>query len=350
MRHRWRLVAFGACLALGALCSSQAAAQTVSLQHDAISRRAFGGEARVSFFGDDMLARSESARHITERSLFGRRLEAREYAALVGAPRGARIDVTYEARSITLEVSHPWFKEPLRRVIARDNGGRLYIHNDGFILAPELAGRGLGLRILAHQVEGARRLGVRYLWCRATGVAGSASNGAYSWVVAGYNGLLPRAARAELPPSLSTSKDLLELVGRPEGRAWWRAHFRPVDVYLDLDPASRTSRAHAEQLLAKGIATARSGKVDARYKETVAALPKNPSGYARWSKEDLPLRALLQESGKLAAGLSGLDGLVSRGYRLGRDFIYSKPALWQLGWRAKRRLRRSLRAFRGSSR
>jgi hypothetical protein len=180
------------------------------------------------------------------RALFGRELMAAEWADLVGAPDGATVGVLswrHEGgQAARLEVTHRWYAEPSFRFAYRDDDGRTAVYNESLRVHQD-APRGVGTRVLAHQVRGAQRIGVAYLTLDAEGRAGSPFNGYYTWARLGFNGPIPERARAALAagaPELQGAADILDLLALPGGVDWWRRHGSTFAGVFDLRPGSRS--------------------------------------------------------------------------------------------------------------
>lgn len=193
------------------------------------------------------------------RALFGRELQAAEWAALVGAPDGATVGVLpwqHEGgQAVRLEITHRWYAEPSFRFVYRDDDGRTAIYNESLRMR-EAAPRGVGTRVLAHQVRGAQRVGVAYLTLDAEGRAGSPFNGYYTWARLGFNGPIPERVRAALatgPPELRNAADILDLLALPGGVQWWRRHGSTFAGVFDLRPGSRSLTTLAAYTESTGI-------------------------------------------------------------------------------------------------
>jgi len=173
------------------------------------------------------------------RQLFGRRLEAWEYAGLAGAPDDALVEVGTLGGGLYLELSGPP-RQAYRafQLILRVQQS-LVIANDGFqILRKRQQRHGLGLRVFARQLLHACRLGIG----RIETVAGRRSNenGYYTWPRFGFDGRLPPAVRECLPAGLKHCQCVLDVMDREDGRRWWRAHGVSMPVAFDVTSHSRS--------------------------------------------------------------------------------------------------------------
>ena len=192
---------------------------------------------------------------------FGRALDPEEWAVLVGAPDGATVDVislVHDSRvAVRIAVEHPWFDGPSFRFLYRDREGRLAIKNETLFLKAE-APRGVGARILAHQVRAAAGLGVSYLAADAAGGPGTGVVGYLVWPRLGFNGPIPPAARRKLErlptdDPLRGATDVLDLVSRRGGRQWWTANGSEFPAVFDLADGSFSRESLDTYTASRGI-------------------------------------------------------------------------------------------------
>ena len=191
------------------------------------------------------------------RALFGSEIADPVWAALVGAPDDASIGVLpWQSRDYPLaarvELHHAWLDGPAFRFVYRAAGGQPVIRNDFLRLRGD-APAGVGTRILAHQVRAAQDLSVAWIELDAEGRHGGTVNGYYTWARLGFNGPIPAAVRRQLPPELRDANDVLDLVTRPAGAAWWRLHGRTFPGVFDLRPGSLSLLALDAYTQARGI-------------------------------------------------------------------------------------------------
>ena len=204
----------------------------------ALSAREYGpglrSGAAVVFFRGERENADEAACQ-----LFGRRLEAWEYAGLAGAPDDAMVEVGTLGGWLYLELSSPPGQAYRTFQLVLRVRQSLVLANDGFqILSKRQQRRGLGLRVFARQLDHARRLGI----CRIETVAGRRSNenGYYTWPRFGFDGRLPPSIRESLPPGLDRCQSVLDVMDREAGRDWWRAHGISMPVTFDVTSRSRS--------------------------------------------------------------------------------------------------------------
>jgi hypothetical protein len=198
------------------------------------------------------------------RRLFGRQLAPLEWAELVGAPDGALVDVVTvradqaaTSAGVLVRLSHPWLDGTALRVAYRDEAGRLAITNVFLAVRPD-APPGIATRLLALEVRKAAALGVEYLTLDAAGGPGSPFVGYAVWPRLGFTGPIPDAVRrklAALPAGhpLRSARDVVDLVSRPGGRAWWRANGTEFRAFFDLSDGSASREVLRAYTQEKGI-------------------------------------------------------------------------------------------------
>jgi len=190
--------------------------------------------ADVVFFLGECVAAETAAKR-----LFGRPLLPSDYAGLAGAPDDATVEVGTLAGTLYVELRGPPRQGYRAFHRVRQTQRSLVILSDGFhILRRRIQGRGLGLRVLARQLDHARRLGVS----RIELVAGRRSyeNGYYTWPRFGFDGPLPPHIREKLPPELNRAQRVLDLMQCQAGRRWWKDHGVSMPVLFDLSRGSRS--------------------------------------------------------------------------------------------------------------
>jgi hypothetical protein len=218
--------------------------------------------------------------------LFGRRLESHEYAALVGAPNGALVELIWEAGGDRLRVqtSHPLFDGKQERVVRLGKDGKPYIHNEQFALKKD-APPGMGTLIFERQVEGARAVGIERITLFAGGSPTSESyNGYYTWPRLGFNTPLRVAMglgspvpvkRGALPPEYVGLPDLHALFKAPGGAAWWKANGGAHAAEFDARPDSPHSAVLADYI------AERQARVKSLWVKYNPAQPRHPAGAPR---------------------------------------------------------------------
>ncbi len=190
------------------------------------------------------------------RALFGTGIAEATWAALVGAPDGAVIEVLVDSSdagpAIQLRLHHPWLVGPAIRYVYRDRDGRVAVRNV-YLQVDDAAPPGIATRILAHQVAAAKMLGVDYLTAEAAGGPASPLIGYFVWARLGYTGPIPDRVRQRLPAVYRDAVDVLDLVTRPGGAEWWRRYGQAFEATFDLREGSRSLDALTAYTLRQGI-------------------------------------------------------------------------------------------------
>jgi hypothetical protein len=165
------------------------------------------------------------------------------------------------------------------RAFFRDRDGRVRVYNNYLALGRYGHAEAKGRELVRAQVEALRRLGARSIHAfleynpdvdefevPKKGVAHPDPENDRHWERAGYlggyvfplhlgfGGTLDHDVLSQIPPAISRKMpddDIRSLLDQPEGKRWWLENYRRFggsnaihDGYLDLDPQSRTGRAH----------------------------------------------------------------------------------------------------------
>lgn len=194
-------------------------------------------KAAVSFDDNADLIRSELS------TWLGRSVKDADFASLVGAPDDAKVTVRYYKGVKHIEIKAVGDGYELLREVMRRDDGSVTIANEFFEVAAEKQGRGLGAAVFGRQVEQAARLGASRIKTRAVRYDEGRMVGYKVWPRFGYDGPIPDQQKANLPESLRSAERLSDLMRTPEGRAWWDAEGRSVDLTFDLAPDSLSRRA-----------------------------------------------------------------------------------------------------------
>jgi hypothetical protein len=169
--------------------------------------------------------------------------DARE---LFGAPDGAKVELGYNSRSKTIDVTinHPKI-EDMERTIGVDDEGNTYVHNDLFIVKPKYQGEGLGADVFAGQVAACAAAGVAYIETHAA--RGSTMNGYYTWPRFGYDQSIDdiedddRKLGVKLRAAFPDAESILDVMETKEGRDWWKKHGDSLlHARFDLSEGSRS--------------------------------------------------------------------------------------------------------------
>ncbi len=142
---------------------------------------------------------------------------------------------------VQLKVHHPWFDGPAIRYVFVNADGKVAMLNDQLFVRPD-APKGIGTRVLAHQVRKAQALGISDIVAEAAGAPGSTMNGYYTWARLGFDGLIPQQVRNRLPARWRSAAYVLDLIEQPGGTDWWRANGRSYWGTFDLRERSRSMR------------------------------------------------------------------------------------------------------------
>lgn len=172
-------------------------------------------------------------------------------ATLVGAPKDSavRLGTGLSSNSLLIDVKAQEFFA--KRMLSRDDEGRLYLHNDLLMVKPEHQGAGIGSDVFHREVEAAADAGVAYIETHAArdDDPSMPMNGYYTWPRLGYD-----APLTDLPPQLRhriggqfpDAKSVLDLMETETGRSFWKKE--GTDLFhakFDLTPGSRSMRVHA---------------------------------------------------------------------------------------------------------
>jgi HK97 family phage portal protein len=94
------------------------------------------------------------------------------------------------------------------------------------------------MRTMTDSVTSATKSGVAKVVLNAAGHSSKGSSQTFRgytiWPRMGFDAPIPYHLRSELPPTLASSRTLLDLHKTPEGTRWWRDNGVSVDVQLDL--------------------------------------------------------------------------------------------------------------------
>ena len=140
------------------------------------------------------------------RAVFRRDVAWTQLAVACGALDGARVGFSARHNWLWADVQHPDILIQ-QRSFRRDASGALYIYNHEFTKRPGTSA-GLGLRVVAQQVQAAELLGCQRIEMWAAGDARSVSrNGYYTWAVLGFDGPLTLQEQGRLPEYLYGAHD-----------------------------------------------------------------------------------------------------------------------------------------------
>ncbi len=121
------------------------------------------------------------------------------------------------------------------RVVARDRNGDLVMYNQSFNVNEGSQGKGIGSKVFDQQIQHAKRLGVKRIETEAVRSDQSGWIGYKVWPMFGYDGDIP-SDLAENAPDGATR--ISELMTSKEGRDWWSANGKTIELQFDLTPDS----------------------------------------------------------------------------------------------------------------
>lgn len=194
----------------------------------------------------------------------------RDIAILTGAPDGAEITIYSEIGRLRMEIEHPWFNEQEYVRILSVKNNEVILKNDlQFLSDAAKSYGGIGLRVLASQVEQATALGVSKIETVAGGNAGMrGANGYYTWIRYGFDadisGYFKRkiAQYADDPYNRVSDSDklkmrsattMLELFETEAGRNFWRDNGELIVLEFDLNEKSKSQKTLKKYLQEKGV-------------------------------------------------------------------------------------------------
>ncbi|OHB84625.1 MAG: hypothetical protein A2V98_16810 [Planctomycetes bacterium RBG_16_64_12] len=187
----------------------------------------------------------------TARRLFGRMPETWEYAGLAGAPDDAQVDVGTLCGGLYLDMYRPLTISYRAVELVRQRGGGPIVVIDGMQIHYTMQRKGLGLQIFARQLATARNLGVVRI--ETTAGRHRSENGYYTWPRFGFDGPLPPKVKRHLPLGLDQAQNVLDLMGCPKGRLWWRAYGTSLRLAFDVTAYSRSWDVFLRYLGRKGL-------------------------------------------------------------------------------------------------
>jgi len=200
----------------------------------------------VSTTGGVTVVATDPARLNTlSQQLFGYTLSPRDYAALVAAPPGARVELTasysYRGDTIQLSIKHPLYDKQ-ERTLYRNPQGELELHHSYWRMSNQ-APAGTARQVFWGVVNAALKYKIQKITTMAAGNRSSSSfNGYYTWARFGFNGSLSQYYRASLPESLKPARNLNQLMLMPGGAEWWKEHGEDQNLTFYVRPGSSSLR------------------------------------------------------------------------------------------------------------
>lgn len=193
-----------------------------------------------------------------------RTITPEDWAALVGAPPGAKVTVQVPGNDpeIGINVKHEWYSGSQVRTLYKHFNGRnhdLILHGELWVVS-ETSPKGTGIKVFAAMVKAAQKLGFKKIENYAAGNSaqladgrGQGTNGYYTWPRFGYNAPIPAYLRPYLPNSLQDAHDLRELYNLPGGAKWWRENGNGLNLEFNLAENSDSMQILKDYLETKGI-------------------------------------------------------------------------------------------------
>lgn len=201
-------------------------------------------------------------RHVVDliaEQMFGRTVDDIEWAQLAGVPDGGILQVVPVEDVIVLIAHHPFFAGYQERRIFKDQG-MVVLQNLSCYLSKE-APDGLGLRILACEVEKAMQLGVSFIHTIAAGGESARDfTGYYTLARLGFNGPLHEEDLVRMGDDVVDTIKAYE-IGDVFGMmtvglgAAWKEHGSTRAMSFFLDPDGRQYLLFRTFLLSAGIRT-----------------------------------------------------------------------------------------------
>ncbi len=215
--------------------------------------------ARMRFVDSDEQPIPQAAVQRAADKIMGRRgVDLQELARLSGLDETAEVQFAVDKGAIVIQSKGAWGKST--RTIERDpeNEGGVLLTAESFDVNADARGGGLGVDALTRLVEAAERLGVSRV---ATFAArGPNWNGYYTWPRLGYDGPVPWdiiRLRGQIPfvipPEFADAKSVQDLIERPGGLDWWKAHGQSANLTFDVRAGSDSRAVLAAYRRAKGL-------------------------------------------------------------------------------------------------
>jgi GNAT superfamily N-acetyltransferase len=198
--------------------------------------------------------------------ILDRPLQRKDWGHLVGAQPGAVVHVfKHGIASVAVAIEHPHYSA--LRVIRPSE-----IENVEFNVRPHRQGQGIGARVLAQQVEAARKHNFKFIRLNAIGQGKRLGDqvephqtGYYAWARLGFDGRIAnlmsmrrrhgteaeRAAAADFRSRFPNAKYVSDLMKTEEGRTWWRDYGGEFEGKFALKRNSRSLRALEDYLAEK---------------------------------------------------------------------------------------------------
>ncbi|QDQ24918.1 hypothetical protein FNU76_00355 [Chitinimonas arctica] len=190
---------------------------------DELTKSLFNSDVKVVYSGSDVFE--------------GLYFDAPIVAQVTGAMDGSVIDVRVTATSTAFSICHPFLARKAQCLI-RSEKGRIWMENRDLCLNVENQKHGLGARIFARQVLGAKALNIKRIVMPAAGSIQTPSHmeSELAWLKFGFIANLPFDIRADLGVKghpFSHVKTLQDLIAVPGGTQWWIENGHPFRMEFD---------------------------------------------------------------------------------------------------------------------
>lgn len=183
-----------------------------------------------------------------------------------GAPRGSKVHAFSDEHAIVFRVDNALFHEPVYLYLIQNSepACSFYLKIAVFVLKEKFTNAGIGPRCVIRPLMeapawGRQHIPITHIEVSAIGDATTfgleknALRGYYVWATMGFDGPLPAATRAKLPPPYRYCKSIGELVITEQGRDQWRMHGQSVDLSFNLRANSASWLQLARYMFYKGI-------------------------------------------------------------------------------------------------
>jgi hypothetical protein len=182
------------------------------------------------------------------RAIVGREMDERDAASVVGATHDTQVNVRPSTMSdkVIVSVRGPRY-ESTRFIEERDRVKT--IHNVFSKIPVEHRGHGLGREVFGRQVEQSVEKGFEQIVTKAA--RDDDYNGYYTWPRFGFDGPLPEAVRASLPPEWRGAANISDLMVDDQRRQWWLTNGISLNLTFDLREGSLSRKAWQAYLLEK---------------------------------------------------------------------------------------------------
>jgi len=167
--------------------------------------------------------------------------------ALDGSEYTSKVD---DNGNLEVTITHPKIEDCIRTFYRTDDG-RVYVHNDLFIVKDKYQKEGIGATVFAAQATACAKAGVAWIECHAAGPpANPTMNGYYTWPRFGYDMSLSEykpETQAKFKKLFPDAKSVLDIMATPsvelspDDFAETKAKLDALDRKLKKEPQERTT-------------------------------------------------------------------------------------------------------------